>query len=402
MPRESRAEDRGFAAVWVAVVLLFLLGSAALAVDASEFWEDARFEQTVADLACLAGVVHLPEDPDSARQYGVAFAQANWPRMQTQFPVTTGPDQVTLSDGTSQVIITAPFGQSTKMKVEVVQEPDTRFGRLLGADSVRVIQESYCNTFGLGIRMLPFGELPGGFDGTIQEPGCGGNKGNCAQLVIPRDDCGSFANPKNCYLARNIALGPQLELDVGTILDTDTGESTNPVSDGFVREGYGIRGRLRDPGPNNNPWTSNGGRVEDGDPIGDVLVTQPATPANRPADYDKDLYGPWEAHRFVTDVRDCSSPRISGMPIVALPGWSPPSEPEWPPGTSGQVEVYGAHWIYIEDPDAPNELLGTSDAIKRATATLLWFSDDIDCTGPNAPTKTFEPGDAKVIRLVDG
>jgi hypothetical protein len=395
----DRVEEHGFAAVWVAVVLLFLLGSAALAVDASEFWEDARFERTVADLACLAGARHLPEDPDTARQKAVDFTKANWDVTRTLFPVTTGPGQVTLSDGTgSVVIITAPFGEGTKMKVEVVQEPATRFGVLLGSDSVTVRQQAYCKTFGLGPGMLPFGELPGSFDSTLQKkPPCGADAGNCKQLVLPRTD----SSGNNAWLARNIALGAEIELEVGDLIETDTGVSANPLSDGYIREGYGIVGRFRNPAPDDNPWLTPGGRWEDGDPRDDVFDGTTPPPVGPPAGYNEDIQGPWDAHYYVTSINDCSSPRIAEIPIVAQPGWTPGTEPEWPPGTSDPVEVFGFHWVYLTDPNDPSDMT-PSDTINEANGELIWFAPDILCTGPNAPTRPFEPGDPKVVRLVEG
>ena len=58
--------ERGYAAVLTAAALLFLLGLAALAVDSSLFFQQARAEQRVADLACLAGAQELPEAPTAA------------------------------------------------------------------------------------------------------------------------------------------------------------------------------------------------------------------------------------------------------------------------------------------------------------------------------------------------
>jgi Flp pilus assembly protein TadG len=57
----SRRRESGVTAVWTAGVMLFLLGAAALAIDLSGMFQQARAEQRAADLACLAGVWELPE-----------------------------------------------------------------------------------------------------------------------------------------------------------------------------------------------------------------------------------------------------------------------------------------------------------------------------------------------------
>ncbi|NIN10358.1 MAG: hypothetical protein GTO61_03020, partial [Gemmatimonadales bacterium] len=43
--RTSIGSDSGISAIWVAIVLIFLIGATALAVDASEFFQQARSQQ---------------------------------------------------------------------------------------------------------------------------------------------------------------------------------------------------------------------------------------------------------------------------------------------------------------------------------------------------------------------
>jgi Flp pilus assembly protein TadG len=52
--------ERGATAILVAGALVFLFGAAALAVDTSIFYGDARNDQKTADLSCLAGVMRTP------------------------------------------------------------------------------------------------------------------------------------------------------------------------------------------------------------------------------------------------------------------------------------------------------------------------------------------------------
>lgn len=74
-----RRQD-GYAALLAAAALLFLMGSAALAVDTSMFFQQARSEQRVADLACLAGAIELPESPGTAVEKACAQTTQTWHR----------------------------------------------------------------------------------------------------------------------------------------------------------------------------------------------------------------------------------------------------------------------------------------------------------------------------------
>lgn len=424
------ADDRGFAAVWVAVVLLFLIGSAALAVDASEFWEDARFEQTVADLACLAGVRHLPEDPDTARQKAVDFTKANWDVTRMLAPVVTGSGEVTLSDGTgNRVVITAPFGDPTKMRVHVTQEPPTHFGRVIGATSVTVVQEAYCQTLGLGPGTLPFGDLPGGMDQYLQSPPpCGASQGNCARLDIDRNDTGGINN----RVAMNIAYGADREVtiydptvgartcspsgvDPCNFVSTFTGSNVPQNTTGMLKGGlFGVGagdGRLENPAFANPAKIWNySGSPEDGDSLDDVAVYTFPAPGSPPAWYSEAINGPWTDNYFVTELKSngCASPRIVRTPILVVASqyddWAADPEgytPTWPPGTSQDMYVVGFHWAFIDKPAQASDV-GPGPQLRRIEAIPLQLADDILCVGPNAPTRPFQPGDPKVIRLVDG
>jgi Flp pilus assembly protein TadG len=46
-----KGDDRGIAAIWMAITFLFNFGAAAIAVDASGAYNTARTDQTTADLA---------------------------------------------------------------------------------------------------------------------------------------------------------------------------------------------------------------------------------------------------------------------------------------------------------------------------------------------------------------
>ena len=103
IPTRPRREQ-GFSAVWVAITLLFVLASAALAVDVSGFYETARTDQTTADLACLAGVPHLPGAGATARSAAAENVQRNFPSLAAVTATTSG-SILTLSDGAGNTAV---------------------------------------------------------------------------------------------------------------------------------------------------------------------------------------------------------------------------------------------------------------------------------------------------------
>ncbi|MEX2623733.1 MAG: pilus assembly protein TadG-related protein [Acidimicrobiia bacterium] len=192
----------GYAALLTAAALLFLLGAAAMAVDTSMFFQQARSEQRVADLACLAGAQELPEDPVSAVKMAASFLRPNHPDLAGLNPNVTdalGPPVAganVYSHRGFTITIETPFnGESTQMRVSVSQDTPTNFGRVIGATEVTINQEAFCevgSALGGGADM-PFGVL-GGFTGGIvnyDNNDCTLNfdtNSECSGLAIPRKD----------------------------------------------------------------------------------------------------------------------------------------------------------------------------------------------------------------------
>lgn len=77
--RAIGTDDQGASAVIIAVVLVVILGLAAVAVDAGMLYSDRRAMQTAADAAALAGVQELPDDPASATVVAGDYASVNQP-----------------------------------------------------------------------------------------------------------------------------------------------------------------------------------------------------------------------------------------------------------------------------------------------------------------------------------
>ena len=209
--RRLTTDDRGISAIWVAVVALFLVASAALAVDSSGAFGTAQTDQTTADLSCLAGVNELP-DANTAINLAVTYAVENWSEMSGNSVAISGTTGTYANGAGNEVYIDAAHsGDDSKMYVRVTEIQDTWFAKVLGQDELTVVQEAWCrvNTQSSGTG-VPFGAPLGGFTGGIFGPNpCGSNSGNCGSLWIPRDDVGGTS----ATLINNIALGPDRDLD---------------------------------------------------------------------------------------------------------------------------------------------------------------------------------------------
>ena len=70
--------DSGQALVFVALILMVLVGMAALVVDGGSWYQADRRLQTAADAAALAGAQHLPTEQTQARTVALDYAQKNY------------------------------------------------------------------------------------------------------------------------------------------------------------------------------------------------------------------------------------------------------------------------------------------------------------------------------------
>ncbi len=433
--RSLRPGEAGFSAIWTAITAFFIMGVAAIAVDVSGFYREARFEQSAADMTCLAGVRELPQNVTAGLDAAVGVAKQNWPKLAPVAPDTTVPDTAVLDDGQgNSVSIVARYnGDPTKMAVTVSQRTPTKFGKVLGARSAQITQVAYCKTFGLKLGDLPFGSVPGGlFDGVLQEDNpC--NTGNCRPLELPRTDIAGSGN----WFVRNVAIGAELDLlanktnvdlvtcAVGSgpcsIVDQDQGVSSGQLSDGLARGGAGVDGRLENP-KTPNTFPSLAGRILDGDSPADVLDPDLANGASvealsavmpAPADiaWDPQVHGDMTAvmggpdaakHLYFDGViHKCQSPRFARIPIIAQTTWLPGDPVALPGGNSDPVKVVGFYLVILTDPNEPTDFQNPSDALKTTSAVAVWLGGNASCTGTGGQVKPYEQGDAKVFRLVD-
>ena len=223
-------DEGGIAAVWTAVILLFLIGATALALDTSEFFQQARSQQRAVDLACLAGAAELPSDPALAVEKAADFARPNQRGLNMITPGTP-----TNLIGNVSTWITGDFvlevetpavyngvSSASIMRVSLRQEAPTRFGKVLGADSAGIQQEAYCGAFtALGAGIIPIG-VPGGFGGGIMkfddsqcnDPSTSSGSGICNYLIIPRNEPAVAGMGVDTLTMLNMATGSDWPLAV--------------------------------------------------------------------------------------------------------------------------------------------------------------------------------------------
>ncbi len=154
--------DEGIAALWFAITLMFVLGVAALSVDAGGFFSRAYDEQRASDFACLSGVVELPGSAADARSVAAGYLASNLdlpqPEASNGFSNTSNTWDLRPFGKPWVFELDPTWGSSTQMRVRVTKYEETHFGKVLGADQVQIDQTAYCELFGA----VPGGIFPVG------------------------------------------------------------------------------------------------------------------------------------------------------------------------------------------------------------------------------------------------
>jgi hypothetical protein len=414
--RRVLADDRGVAALWLAVVALFLVASAALAIDTSGAFNTAQTDQTIADLSCLAGAAELP-DTTAAIDIAIEYGVDNWPEMAghaISYSGATG----TYSDGTGNEIFVdaAHGGDPEKMHIRIKELGPAYFGKALGVDSLTVVQETHCRLLeqstGTGV---PFGAPLGGFTGGMFGPNpCGTNSGNCGSLWIRRDDVAGTGPT----LINNIAKGLDRSLDdwlgnqAGSAscdtasagdtchrTNTDPGVSAAHLGEGFIQRFDG------DPGA--DCQTNVGGHTINCDTPQQVLGSSPtplmtAFPAE-PGFWEESLHGVYNSanttnhYYFDGVIAKCDSPRLTRMPIITdYMNWDiGDPDTDWPNGKK-EVKFVGFYWLIIENPNEAGDFTGGGN-LKSADAIVMWWGPNTECQGSGSTTYEFDP-DNPIVR----
>lgn len=124
--RRSGGRERGFVAVWFAMLLVVLLGICALAVDIVHAYQVKERAQNAADAAALGGTVFLPGNPVEAASRAQALAKNNG-----------------FQNGSGGVTVTAAQQTNpTQLKVTVSKVVSTWFAKAIGFSAVTVHADS--------------------------------------------------------------------------------------------------------------------------------------------------------------------------------------------------------------------------------------------------------------------
>jgi Flp pilus assembly protein TadG len=393
-------QERGATAVFVAISLAFLMAAAALAVDASGFFQTARADQTIADLSCLAGVHELPGDPSAAIDEAAAVAELNWPAMSAATLTVAGSNAV-LADGAGNMVTfeAGANGDPEVLQVTVTERAPAYFGRAVGVASTDITQTATCQVevTSSGGGALPFGILPGGFAGGLFGPNpCGSNSGNCGSLFVARSD----VNGTGPTLIKNIGEGADRVLqpwlgplsgssrncdavgsgEVCHVISTDTGVSAAHIGQGYVN-------RLRDD-PGADCTLSVGGATLNCDTQAQILGAAP-TPLSTvfgaaPVWWVPSLYGAWppspSVHFYYDGViAKCDSPRLATVPIVSSNlNWTiGDPNPGWPNGKK-DMKIVGMVDVIIVDPNDAGDFLGSGN-LKASSAIVMWYGPNARC-----------------------
>jgi Flp pilus assembly protein TadG len=116
-----KRNERGQSLVLTVVVLVSLLGMAALVLDVGSWYRAKRNLQGTADAAALAGAQALPDTPGSATSLANQYATTNTPDLATK-----------------DVSISSNIVPNDRISVHVTRPSPGFFARVLGIDSVQV------------------------------------------------------------------------------------------------------------------------------------------------------------------------------------------------------------------------------------------------------------------------
>ncbi len=407
----TQRTERGASALLVAGALMFIFGAAALAVDASSLYEDARSNQTVADMACLAGLAELP-DTNAAIYAAAEIADLNWVASSFGTPTVFGTTGVA-TDGSGNVLTieASHNGSPDAMSVEVNEVADTDFAAVVGADSVAVTQHAVCGlTKATAAKnVMPLGALAGTFSGDLFD--CVAKvTGNCGALA----PVGSGANAWRDAFENGADVDMQKHHGTWTATDADTGiagtECTTPdqTCNAMETETGNMTGPFNQGMANLLSQIAGADCVQGGDfncdSMAQVLGGSAGTLASHwasspPADFagyvapngwQTSLYGTYNSAKNNqyyyngTGIK-CDSPRLATIPIVDHEHnnyyhWDlgdPNSS--WPNGNK-MMKVIGFYTVYIREPANRSDVgNGGGNGLNQIVADVVWFGLEATC-----------------------
>lgn len=120
--------ERGIVVIWVALMLVVLIGFAGFAVDLSNWWLQAERIQKAADAGAHAGVVFLPADLPEATTTAKVAAGKNGYR-------STGGDQ-------NAAVVVSQEPNPNRLRVRITAEVPSYFVRIFGIDDIELTREA--------------------------------------------------------------------------------------------------------------------------------------------------------------------------------------------------------------------------------------------------------------------
>lgn len=291
-----RRKDRGATAVFLAFVLLLLIGVAAVALDLARGWNERRQNQTTVDIAAVAGALsygtstNAPADEvmDAARSnVDVDYSVAEWEALWDDCDGSSRPDGFLAAPSS---IGPAPIDciglSASHIWVHLPEQTiDTTFARAIGFDTISTDAEAMVTLIGdEGSGALPFavkanvppGEicLETGPGGHAEDPCDGpetGSFGNVAPQLFGNESLGTDQwcrnNPgtaSNDNVAQAIAMGIDHALfPYPPPFDPATWESSGEAHTDLCNETDGLVAEPADGVPINTIFIDTGNSVED-------------------------------------------------------------------------------------------------------------------------------------------
>lgn len=201
--------ERGAAAILLALVMTSLLAASALVIDVGNALREKTELANGLDAAVLAGGQELPANPEKARAVAIEYLAAN----------DIDPENVTISIALN----------STQMILEGNKTVSNNFAKVLGIDTTTVSAEAAIKV-GVaisakgGLRPLAIADQPMIYNQTVvlKEEGGDGTNGNYGAV--------SFAGNYGAAIFTEYLLnGYSGEIRVGDIIDTEPGNMASSI-----------------------------------------------------------------------------------------------------------------------------------------------------------------------------
>lgn len=188
MLRSLWREESGQGLVVATLVMVVILGFAAMAIDVGLFLHERRELQKSADAAALAGVQELPQSSADAEQKAAEWAENNG-----------------IGDGELEAItVSTTYADNDTITVEVKREVPFVFARVLGltSDTMRADATARVGSPTIGTGAMPWGlresykewaeaEVGFGQPVVLMESAGGGASGAFGSLCLDGEHCGA-------------------------------------------------------------------------------------------------------------------------------------------------------------------------------------------------------------------